>query len=143
MALVMAPNRVKPLHRDNRTSSRRPLVVRARVSWKDQRGTTRIANVITRNVSDEAIYVEWREPSAIPLYRLVQFQVSLEARRDAGLPEPLRSGKVLSAVLRVGERRAATGTPEGYALRLLIDPGHRAAESTEDEPQLVRATAIA
>jgi hypothetical protein len=143
MALVMAPNRVKPLHRDNRTSSRRPLVVRARVSWKDQRGTTRIANVITRNVSDEAIYVEWREPSAIPLYRLVQFQVSLEARRDAGLPEPLRSGKVLSAVLRVGERRAATGTPEGYALRLLIDPGHRAAETTEDEPRFVSATAIA
>jgi hypothetical protein len=143
MALVMAPNRVKPLHRDNRTSSRRPLVVRARVSWKDQRGTTRIANVITRNVSDEAIYVEWREPSAIPLYRLVQFQVSLEARRDAGLPEPLRSGKVLSAVLRVGERRAATGTPEGYALRLLIDPGHRAAETTEDEPRLMSATAIA
>jgi hypothetical protein len=143
MPLVMAPNRVKSLHRDSRTSSRRPLVVRGRVSWKDQRGTTRIANVITRNVSDEAVYVEWREPSAIPLYRLVQFQVSLEARRDAGLPEPLRLGNVLSAVLRVGERRAASGTPEGYALRLLIDPGQKTAELAEEEPPLVSATAIA
>ena len=144
MTLVMAPNRVKPLRRDNRSSSRRPVVVRARVSWKDQRGTTRIANVITRNVSSEAVYVEWREPSAIPLYRLVHFQVSPDVRRDAALPEQLRSGKVLSAVLRVGQRRAATGTPEGYALRLLIDPGQKAADSAEENVgELVSATAIA
>ena len=141
---VVTALRLKSLRRDSRTSSRRPLVVRARLSWKDQRGATRMANVITRNVSDEAVYVEWREPSAIPLYRLVQFQVSAEARRDAGLPEPLRTGKVLSAVLRAGERRAATGTPEGYALRLLVDPGYKAADSREEEaPVLVSATAIA
>lgn len=144
MEAVTGP-RKKPLRRDNRTSSRRPLVVRARVSWKDQRGTTRIANVITRNASDEAVYVEWREPSMIPLYRLVQFQVSVEARRDVGLPEPLRTGKVLSAVLRAGERRAATGTPEGYALRLLLVPGQKSEDSIEGEEvsELVSATAIA
>lgn len=144
MEVVTGPGK-KPLRRNNRTSSRRPLVVRARVSWKDQRGTTRIANVITRNVSDEAVYVEWREPSMIPLYRLVQFQVSVEARRDAGLPEPLRTGKVLSAVLRAGERRAATGTPEGYALRLLLVPGQKSEDSIEGEgvSELVSATAIA
>ena len=143
MALVMGHNRATLLHRDNRASYRRPLVVRARVSWKDQRGTTRIANVITRNASNEAVYVEWREPSAIPLYRLVQFQVSLEARRDAELPEPLRSGKVLSAVLRAGERRAATGTPEGYALRLLVDPAQKTAESMDEESSLAHTAAIA
>jgi hypothetical protein len=143
MELVTA-NRMKSLRRDKRTASRRPLVVRARVSWKDQRGTTRVANVITRNVSDEAVYVEWREPSAIPLYRLVQFQVGPEGRHDARLPEPLRSGKVLSAVLRVGQRRAATGTPEGYALRLLVDPGQKADQPLEvHDPPLVSATAIA
>jgi hypothetical protein len=116
--------------------------VRGRVSWKDQRGTTRIANVVTRNVSDDAVYVEWREASAIPMYRLVQFQVSPEARRDAGLPEPLRTGKVLSAVLRVGKRQTRTGTPEGYALRLLVAP-RKAAELIDDDQELVSASAIA
>ena len=38
------------------------------------------------------------------------------------LPVSLRGGKVLSAVYRVGAYRAATGTPHGYALRLLIEP---------------------
>lgn len=142
---VVTASGMKPLRRDTRTSSRRPLVVRARLSWKDQRGTTRIANVLTRNVSDEAVYVEWRESSSIPLYRLVQFQLSVEARRDAGLPEALRIGKVLSAVLRAGERRAATGTPEGYALRLLVVPGQKSADSIEGDgvSALVSATAIA
>jgi len=143
MELVMATDRMKPLRRNNRASSRRPLVVHARVSWKDQRGTTRMANVITRNVSDEAVYVEWRQPSAIPLYRLVQFQVSPEARRQPDLPESLRIGKVLSAVLRAGQRRTTTGTPEGYALRLLVHPGHRTGDSVEEDRELVGETAIA
>ena len=145
MELVRATtNRVMPLRRESRGSTRRPLVVRGRISWKDQRGTTRIANVVTRNVSDEAVYVEWREASAIPMYRLVQFQVSPEARRDASLPEPLRTGKVLSAVLRVGERRTGMGTPEGYALRLLVDRARKASEMIDEEDQeLVSATAIA
>lgn len=143
MELVMATSRMKPLRRDSRASSRRPFVVRARVSWKDQRGTTRMANVITRNISNEAVYVEWRESSAIPLYRLVQFQVNTEARRDEDLPEPLRTGKVLSAVLRAGQRRTATGTPEGYALRLLVHPGQKAGDSMEESAELVGQTAIA
>jgi hypothetical protein len=112
------------------------------VSWKDQRGTTRIANVVTRNVSDEAIYVEWREPSSIPLYRLVHFQVTTHARGTADLPAALRTGKVLSAVFRVGARRATTGTPEGYALRLLVEPARRTeTHEVEDVPELVSATA--
>jgi hypothetical protein len=145
MELVRATtNRVMPFRRESRASARRPFVVRGRISWKDQRGTTRIANVVTRNVSDEAVYVELREASAIPIYRLVQFQVSPEARRDVGLPESLRTGKVLSAVLRVGERRTGTGTPEGYALRMLVDPVRKASELMDEEDQeLVSATAIA
>jgi hypothetical protein len=112
------------------------------VSWKDQRGTTRIANVVTRNVSDEAIYVDWREPSAIPMYRLVHFQVTAHARGISDLPEPLRMGKVLSAVFRVGARRTTTGTPEGYALRLLVEPARRTEiHEVEDAPELVSATA--
>jgi hypothetical protein len=34
----------------------------------------------------------------------------------------LQQGKVLSAVYRVGPYKSATGTPHGYALRLLVDP---------------------
>jgi hypothetical protein len=142
MDLVVTSARPKSLRSDKRGSTRRPLVVHGRVSWKDQRGTTRIANVVTRNVSDEAIYVEWREPSAIPMYRLVHFQVTALARGVTELPEPLRVGKVLSAVFRVGARRTATGTPEGYALRLLVEPARRVeSHEVEDVPDLVSATA--
>jgi hypothetical protein len=45
----------------------------------------------------------------------------------------LRQGKVLSAVYRVGPYKAATGTPHGYALRLLIEPG-RAAGAPQCKP---------
>ena len=34
----------------------------------------------------------------------------------------LRSGKVLSAVYRLGTFQKSTGTPEGYGLRLLVEP---------------------
>ena len=141
MDLVVTPSRPRSLRSDKRGSSRRPLVVHGRLSWKDQRGTTRIANVVTRNVSDEGIYVEWREPSTIPMYRLVHFQVTAHAREMADLPEPLRVGKVLSAVFRVGARRTTTGTPEGYALRLLVEPGRRAACHDVEPEELVSATA--
>jgi hypothetical protein len=138
---LVGPARVKSLRSDKRGSTRRPLVVHGRVSWKDQRGTTRIANVVTRNVSDEAIYVEWREPSAIPMYRLVHFQVTAHARSMSELPEPLRTGKVLSAVFRVGARRTATGTPDGYALRLLVEPRRHVSHEVVEVPELVSATA--
>jgi hypothetical protein len=134
-----APNRSLSLARDKRHSMRRPLVVTGRLSWKDQRGTTRIANVITRNVSDDAIYVDWREPSAIPMYRLVHFQVTTEARRDESLPAPLRTGKVLSAVFRIGQRRKTTGTPEGYALRLLVPPPGHTRDRSLESPELATA----
>jgi len=143
MELAMIGTRLKPTRSDTRRSTRRPLVVHGRISWKDRRGTTRIANIVTRNTTDDAVYVDWGEPSVIPLYRLVHFQVSPEARREANLPEPLRTGKVLSAVFRVGQRRRATGTPEGYALRLLVDPCPKALDPTGEETELVCATAIA
>ena len=38
------------------------------------------------------------------------------------LPAALRDGRVLSAVYRVGPAEPSTGTPSGYALRLLVDP---------------------
>jgi hypothetical protein len=141
MDLVVTSARPKSLRSDKRGSTRRPLVVHGRVSWKDQRGTTRIANVVTRNVSDEAIYVDWREPSAIPMYRLVHFQVTATARSTSDLPEPLRVGKVLSAVFRVGPRRTTTGTPEGYALRMLVEPARRGASHEVEVTELVSATA--
>ena len=43
-------------------------------------------------------------------------------RELAGLPPPLRDGRVLSAVYRVGPCEPTTGTPSGYALRLLVEP---------------------
>jgi hypothetical protein len=55
------------------------------------------------------------------LYRLVHFQVERPARDGQDLPAALREGKVLSAVYRVGPYKTSSGTPSGYALRLLVE----------------------
>jgi hypothetical protein len=60
------------------------------------------------------------------MFRVVSLQAERAERTD-GLPPMLRQGKVLSAVYRVGPSRPSTGTPEGYGLRLLIEPRRRAA----------------
>ena len=56
----------------------------ARLTWKDQRGTTRFASVVTRNVSEFGVYVECQSPVSIPLYRLVQFQLERDVRDADG-----------------------------------------------------------
>ena len=79
-----------------------------------------------RDPSDLDAFVECQVPASIPLYRLVHFQIERGARECDALPLSLRNGKVLSAVYRVGAYRAATGTPHGYALRLLVEPARPA-----------------
>ena len=103
-------------------SERRSLVLQGRVTWKDSRGTTRFASVTTRDVSETGVFIEWSESTSIPLYRLVTFQLERDARNADGLPMALRVGKVLSAVYRAGKFQKSTGTPEGYGLRLLVEP---------------------
>jgi hypothetical protein len=82
----------------------------------------RFATVVTRDVSDMGVYLECRAGDAIPLYRLVYFQVEREGRDLSCLPAPLRDGRVLSVVYRVGPVEPSTGTPSGYAIRLLVEP---------------------
>jgi hypothetical protein len=106
--------------------------VPGRVTWRDTRGMTRFATVVTKDVSESGVYLECRGSDAIPLYRLVYLQLEREARDLPILPAALRDGRVLSAVYRVGPREPATGTPSGYALRLLVEPGSR--RSSEAEP---------
>jgi hypothetical protein len=114
-----------------RRSKRQPLVLPGRVTWKDARGTTRFASVVTRDVSETGVFIEWSESTSIPLYRLVTFQLERDARNADGLPMALRVGKVLSAVYRAGEFQKSTGTPEGYGLRLLVEPSASSMPSAE------------
>jgi hypothetical protein len=109
---------------DNKTriGARRKVRVPGRLTWRDSSGTLRFVSVMTCDVSDLDAFVECQVPASIPLYRLVHFQIERGARECDALPPSLRNGKVLSAVYRVGAYRAATGTPHGYALRLLVEP---------------------
>jgi hypothetical protein len=107
------------------------------VTWKDARGTTRFATVQTRNVSETGVYIEWSESTSIPLYRLVSFQIERDVRSMEGIPPALRAGRVLSVVYRQGNYQRSTGTPEGYGLRLLIEPSTHVSMS----PRPVEATA--
>src|SRR5215216_6731801 len=89
-ALTIAAKRTNVMAR---SAERRPLVLPGRVTWKDARGATRFASVVTRDVSDTGVFIEWGESASIPLYRLVTFQLERDARNADGLPYALRTGK--------------------------------------------------
>ena len=111
---------------DKRVSERRRLNVPGQIVWKDARGNTKLTEVITRDVSEQGVAVECLHGAAIPLYRLVYFQVARDARHSADLPPALRKPNVLSAIFRVGADNQAIGAPCEYALRLLVEPARSA-----------------
>jgi hypothetical protein len=116
---------VQSAARHERIGNRRPIRVPGRLTWRDASGTLRFVSVVTRDVSDVDAFVECEMPASIPLYRLVHFQVERPARDSGELPAVLKQGKVLSAIYRVGPYKSATGTPQGYALRLLVEPARK------------------
>jgi hypothetical protein len=124
MPTVAAPQ-TPSVAQQARIGDRRQLRVAGRLTWRDASGTLRFVSVVTRDISDVDAFVECQMPASIPLYRLVHFQIERPARTSAGLPTVLQQGKVLSAVYRVGPYKSATGTPHGYALRLLVEPQAR------------------
>jgi hypothetical protein len=112
---------------EKRTEDRLRIGIPGQILWKDARGSTRMASVVTRDVSVHGVSVECQGGTPIPLYRLVYFQVDRSARTRNDLPAPLRKPTVLSAVFRVGPVSDHTGAPTEYALRLLVEPERHAA----------------
>jgi hypothetical protein len=96
----------------------------ARLMWKDQRGTTRFATVVTHDVCELGVYVEAQSVISLPLYRVVQFQLERDVPDDDELPASLRQGRILAAVYRVSPPTRG-GTRQGFALRLMVDPKRR------------------
>jgi len=123
-----APNPI-----EKRTAERRPLAVPGQIIWKDAKGTTRMTSVVTRDISERGVSVECLQGPAIPLYRMVYFQVDSSARTRPDLPPVLRKPTVLSAIFRVGSCSQQTGAPTEYALRLLVEP--------ERKPKVATASA--
>ncbi len=119
--------------RDRRTTNRKQVGVPGRIIWHDSRGTPRFSSVVTRDVSDCAMYVECLSGPPIPLHRLVYLQIDRTTRGFDFLPAALKQGKVLSAVCRIGAVSNVTGLPDGYALRLLLEP-RRDAIATMHQP---------
>lgn len=122
-----ADNLLLPSATRKRASERRRIALPARLTWKDARGATRFASVITRDVSEIGVFVECQSAVVIPLYRLVQFQLEREVRETDPLPTSLRKGRVLGAVYRVTSA-TPSGTRQGLALRLMVDPKRQPAE---------------
>jgi len=131
--------------RDQRASERRRTSLPGRLVWRDVRSATRFATVLIRNVSEHGAYVECISGTPIPLYRLVFLQTERDVPRHADLPASLRHGRVLSVVYRVGPPQSSTGIPQGYGLRLLVEPGRRGAanDSRQARPSLTPAEASA
>lgn len=124
----------------NRAAERIPVALPARLMWKDQRGATRFAAVVTRNVSEFGAYVECTTPIALSVYRLVQFQLEKDVKASDGLPESLRQGRLTAAVYRVTPPDAQ-GRGQGFALRLMVEPKRRLSQMEEDVQVGVRVSA--
>jgi hypothetical protein len=107
---------------EKRACERHRVQVPGQIVWKDARGSTRMASVMTRDVSEHGVAVECLGGTPIPLYRLVFFQIDRDSRQRIDLPPSLRKPSILSAVFRVGPCSQATGAPSEYALRLLVEP---------------------
>ena len=118
-----------------RLAERRPVNLPARLAWKDQRGISRFASVVTRDVSEYGAFVECHSALPISLYRLVQFQLEPGVRETGELPDALRQGKIVAAVYRVA--RPTSAAKFGLALRLMVEP-RRAMQTV---PDATRATA--
>ena len=127
---------------NQRRSERIPVMLPARLTWKDQRGSTRFASVVTRDVSEFGVFVECTSPVSIPLFRLVQFQLERDVREADGLPDSFRQGRLLSAVYRV-QQPSRTGGRQGLALRLLVDPKRRASDTPRIATPVLDQVAIA
>ena len=111
---------------EKRAEDRHPIAVPGQIVWKDAKGSTRMASVVTRDVSECGVAVECLNGATIPLYRLVYFQIDRDARHHPDLPPALKKSNVLSAIFRVGPDNPAIGGPESYALRLLVEPARLA-----------------
>jgi len=120
---------------EKRMSDRQTVAMPARLTWKDQRGATRFASVVTRDVSEHGVFVECPTGVSIPLYRLVHVQLERDARNLGSVPYALRQGRVLAAVYRVVPPKTS-GQRQGFALRMMVDPKRQPADSA-----MVRATA--
>jgi hypothetical protein len=107
---------------DKRQAERKRIRVPGQIAWKDARGRSQVAAVVTADVSERGVRIEPRGSVQLPLYRLVYFQVDRLARQTPDLPDVLRKSNVLSAVFRVGVCSQETGTPGEYGLRLLVEP---------------------
>jgi tRNA G26 N,N-dimethylase Trm1 len=130
---VTTTRRSSSTGQQTRVGHRRQVSVPARLTWRDASGTLRFVSVVMRDVSEVDAFVECQVPASIPLYRLVHFQVERPSREGQDLPAALREGKVLSAVYRVGPYKTSTGTPSGYALRLLVEPKTRITAARDRE----------
>jgi len=68
---------------EKRAEDRHPIAVAGQIVWKDAKGNTRMASVVTRDVSAHGVSVDCQGGTPIPLYRLVYFQVDRAARDRA------------------------------------------------------------
>ena len=116
---------------NTRGTERRAVALPARLTWKDQRGTTRLPASSTRNVSEFGVYVECQSPVSIPLFRLVQFQLERDVRESDALPGVAAAGpRARRRLPRVAADRARQ--PQGLALRLMVDPKRRGRRGRAD-----------
>ena len=110
---------------EKRSAERRPLSVPGQIVWKDARGTTRLASVVTKDVSEHGVRVECLGGVPIPLYRLVYFQLDrgLRERGDRNRAALLDDGKGAQALRRHAVRQLERPEAARQSGELLVEKG--------------------
>ena len=112
---------------EKRTRSVAGLRVPGQIVWKDARGNTKLTEVVTRDVSEHGVAVECLNGAAIPLYRLVYFQVAREARHQRRSAAGAAGNRTCSPRSSASApTTSATGAPARICARLLVEPARAA-----------------
>ena len=98
-----------------RASERRRVALPARLMWKDQRGTTRFASAVTRDVSEFDVYVETQSVLSIP----PSFRSS---NRATPWTRPGSRHMSRAPAGCLSRRHPLATEVASFALRLMVDP---------------------
>ena len=117
-----------------RSSERRAVTLPARLTWKDQQGTTCSRPSSRATSASTGVCVERQNAVSIPPHRLVQFQLERDGRESDALPASL--ARDASCPPFTACRRIEVGAASGSRCDSMVDPRRSAAAVEQRAPRV-------
>jgi hypothetical protein len=135
---------------EKRGADRLRISVPGQIVWKDARGATRLASVVTRDVSEHGVSVECTGGTPIPALSPGLLPGGPRGTAPAGPARTPAPGERPVGHLQGRTYSDTTGAPSEYGLRLLVEPERQsvaaqrrlAGERHRVEDRMTAATAL-